>query len=194
MSELEKDLIVTLRCFIGKVTYNEKGEISSKNAPVKLRYGKLEWVNFMKSAKNQYSKLVVEGAKEETISFKDGKDFSEKPIKIRQSDYKKVDIPESIVAEVEEAMGKIVEELTDDQKRIATLEAQIAALSGGGKATKEGKEPKAKKEGEGFDNTAKINEELEAARKKYHEVLGKKPNHMKKLATLISEIEAEQNK
>ena len=46
-----KNLIVQLKIYKGREAYNSKAELISENQLMKLKYGSLEWRNFMKSVK-----------------------------------------------------------------------------------------------------------------------------------------------
>ena len=191
-----KTYAVKLRLYRGKKSHDEKGNVESANqfmdAPTYLSF---EWENFMKNASLVgYSDAKVVSVSEivyETLPVKDGK----KDDTYIKTSYKKVDIDSEIANEIKAVVKDAFKtqtsekSLTEDQKRIATLEAQIASLANSSKD-----KPKVKKEGKGFDDTPDTNEELEVARDKYTEVFGKKPNHLKKLQTLNEEIEAELNK
>lgn len=220
MEDQKKDLIVTLNAESGKVKKHADGSLSYASHPVKLRYGKLEWVNFLKNAKIQYTNLHVAAVHEEKIEHTNHVDNDDKKYKTRVSTYNKVDTPDYILAEIKEAIkGKEIA-LTPEQERIAALEAKLEALSpkpaskqrdAGGKLTDDQKELTALRlknkdleeklaagnsadklvdKSNKGDGVPDNKEELEKAREKYLEVFDKKPNHMMKLETLIEKIES----
>jgi len=93
-----------------------------------------------------------------------------------EEDKSKID---AIQKEVDNA-NKVQEvELTPEQKRIAELEAKLDALVGGKKDKKQPKDTK--------------NDDLEAVRAEYEEVVGKKPFHGWDEATLKAKIEEVKN-
>lgn len=101
-------------------------------------------------------------------------------------------------------------ELAATKKKLAEAEAEKVAAEAATKKAEEEKstaEAKSKELAEGSgtqpgndsgkdsgDGTPDINEELDAARKRYFEVIGKKPNHNKALKNINKEIEEHLNK
>lgn len=160
-----KNIIVQLRIFRGKVTYDAKGKITSDVQTMKLKFGRLEWVNFIKTARLIYSKIDV------VMCTDLGKDYREKP--------KEIDTPDEVLSDIETALkGKGVV-LTPQEQEIKDLKDDIAELKG----KKSKKEVEEKKE----ENTG--GDELESLRAKYTELYGKKPNHLMKEAGLKKKIE-----
>jgi len=127
-----------------RVSYDENGIVQNENQLVKLPYDTLEWHNFWK---NHRSLKLIKMEVEKVLSAKNGKTIEE------------VSIPEKIKEEVRIAFygEDSVQELTEDQKRIAELERKIAELTG------------SKKE--------QPNDELTQAREDYVSAFGKKGHH-----------------
>lgn len=153
-------LIVHLRIFKGKagmtrLSYDENGNIQNENQIVKLKYGTLEWHNFLK---NNRSLKLIDMKAEKVLKKNDGGAYEE--IK---------EIPANIIEEVRIAFHGETNDitLTDEQIRIAELERQIADLVGGNNkvVSTEGQE----------SNT--VNSELAEARKDYVAAFGKKGHH-----------------
>jgi hypothetical protein len=189
----EKELIVTLRVYHPTIRKDKDDNPYYENHPVKIEgYGRLAWKTFMKSAKIQYKKVLVEKVHEETIWLEDGKDRKGKPIKIRKTKYDLIETPQEIIDAVAEAMQKVSEKLTPDQQKIVDLEAksklqeeQIAELmaSNNGNTTTD-----TDTDTSGNDSTD-VDKELAAWREKYEKVIGKKAHPMSKASTLEKKIE-----
>lgn len=105
-----KNIIVQLRIFRGKITYDAKGKITSDVQTMKLKFGRLEWVNFMKSARLVYSKVEV-------IRCTD-----------MDNDYKEIEIPENVISDVEKALKGEEVKLTPQQE-IKELKEAVAKLT-----------------------------------------------------------------
>jgi hypothetical protein len=161
-----KNVIVQLRIHRGKVTYDEHGNLTSDNQLMKLKYGVLEWVNFVKTAR------LLGYSKVELVKVTDGND-----------NYKEIEAPQEIIDSVRDVLAAPKAELTPEQKEIQELKELVAKLASDSKPEKKEAKKKPAK-----DSTPDINEELEAAREEYHKVLGKKPNHLMKLANLNKAI------
>lgn len=150
-----KDLIVTLRVFKGKVTFDESGNISSFNQTMKLHFGRLEWSNFLKSARMLgFSKIEVLNCKEY--------DNDRKLVL--------VETPESVVSDIKKIFEVPEKELTPEQKRIKELEERLARIELGSNPNKEvSKKEEAPK--------VEKDDDLEAARDRYKSIFDKKPHH-----------------
>lgn len=188
-----QNLIVTLRVYRGAINYDAKGKIKSENQTLNLTYGVLEWINFMDSARIFYSRMEIEKVREEIITWTDTeyRDKGGNIIKKKNIEYKVVDAHEEMKKDVKTALDAPVKYLTPDQKRIADLEARIDAISTQGRGkTHKVKDIKPVVAAPPVDKTPNTNEELETARKRVHELTGKKPHHMtqlKKLNQIIKE-------
>lgn len=165
-----KNIIVQLRIFRGKESYDVNGKVTSNVQTMKLKFGRLEWVNFMKTAILVYSKIEV-------VRCTD-----------MDNDYKEITTPKEVLADVERALKGEEVKLTPQQQEIKELKDAVAELKG----KKESKKPESKpKEEKKFDKTPDTDEELEAARVRYEEVFGKKPHYLTALKTINKKIEAE---
>lgn len=179
---MNKDLAhktIHLRIYKGKpgvkgIAKNEAGKVINENHLVKLSYGSLEWDNYMKNLR------VMNFVKVEVVGFYDKTD--------KDGSFVYNEAPEDVLKEVDSSMTAQEEvPLTPQQKEIAELKAQMAEFLGSKKTEKKSEAPQA-------DNTPNINEELDAARARYKEVFGKKPNTLLKLETLNNKIAEEQSK
>jgi hypothetical protein len=104
--------IVHLRIYKGgKMMYDENGVVQNPNQLVKLKYGTLEWSNFLKNLPS----MGFTSAKVEKVL--DEKTLDEIPAS---------NLMLEEVANVYKAPAK---ELTADQKRIADLEAKLESLT-----------------------------------------------------------------
>lgn len=151
----------------GQKTFDQNGKLTSESQTIDLPiYGSLEWNNFFKSIRNLgYSSLDV--IKTNEVTYEDNKPT-----------YKEVDTPKEIISEIENSFNPVIHvELTPEQKQIAELKAMVEKLSNDSK-------PKVK--------PAK-DEDLEAARQEYLEVLGKKPHHLLSLEKINAEIAEAKN-
>jgi hypothetical protein len=185
--------IVTLRVYKGKAArdFDDPSKVISENQTVKLTYGNQEWNIFLKHAQANYTRMNIELVQEEFITFKDTgrKDARGLDIKTRATEYKTIDAPENITSEVIASMSVKVAELTPEQKQIAAQQKQIDTLIAQLSAAPDS--PPIDSDSED-DDTPNTNEELEVARKRYHELFDEKPHHMmqlKKLNKLIKEKE-----
>lgn len=165
-----KNIIVQLRIFRGKVNHDEKGKVTSDNQVMKLAFGRLEWVNFMKSAKLVYSKIEV-------VVCTDA-----------DEDYKEIETPAEVLSDVEKALKGEEIKLTPQQQEIKELKEAVEELKGKKESKKSESKPKEEKK---FDKTPDTDEELEAARARFEEVFGKKPHYLTALKTINKKIEAE---
>lgn len=165
---------IKARLFKGRKNYNENGVITSANQLIDLPItGSLEWRNFMKRVRHAgYTDMEV--VKCSSVTYE-----NHRPV------LTECEAPEEIVNEIKEAFRNTVKKvLTPEQREIAELKAQMAAMIEANKAPKT----------PANDDTPDINEELEAARDRYKELFGKKPSHLMKLSTLNQKIEEELNK
>ena len=161
-----KNIIVQLRIYRGKVTYNEKGDVSSDVQVMKIKFGRLEWVNFMKAAKVIYSKIEV-------IKCTD-----------IDNDFKEISTPDSVLEDIEKALKGEEVELTP-QEEIKELKKAVKKLKETKKEVQE--ESKTEETKESDDDNSE--DELESLRKRYTELYGKKPSHLMKEAGLKRKIE-----
>jgi hypothetical protein len=104
--------IVHLRIYKGgKMTYDENQVIQNPNQLVKLKYGTLEWANFLKNLPT----MGFTSAKVEKV-------LDEKTLE-------DIATPKHITEEVANVYKTPAIPMTADQKRIADLEAKIEALT-----------------------------------------------------------------
>lgn len=129
-----KTYSVKLRVFKGKKTYDENGNITSQNhtmdAPI---YESLEWNNFMKNFTlvgyidvkvEKVSEIIYTEKKKEG---KEGVDVSVSYEPLSESDEKFIEVVQAVEKAKKPEEPKA--ELTAEQKRIAELEAQNAAIN-----------------------------------------------------------------
>lgn len=172
-AEVMRDLILTLRVYRGKETYDKDGNINSDSQTFKLAHGRLEWTHFMKT-------LSVFGYnKIEILKCLDNSD---------SKDPKEIDIPQEINKEISDAMAGEGKALTPEQQELAAVKEEMAEM----KELLKGK-TKAAPEKKG-DDTPDVNEELESARESYFELTKEKPHHMWKLSTINTKIKEYKNK
>lgn len=165
-----KNIIVQLRIYRGKVTYNESGKITSDVQTMKLKYGRLEWVNFMKAARLVYSKIDV-------VRCTD-----------IDNDYKVIDTPEAVLNDIEKALKGEDVALTPQQE-IKELKDAVAELKGKKKKEEPKKEDnKQESKPKAESNTDDSKDELETLREKYTELYGKKPSHLMREKGLKAKI------
>lgn len=179
----QKNLIVQVRVYKGKVNYNEKGELTSQAQLIKLRHGIKEWTLFLKSITQMgWSRVDV-------IKCLDGNTRIEKDGMIN---HPVIDTPDNIAVEIKEAMVGPKKQLTPEQQEIKDLKDQMAELL---------ESKKGKSKGDGTKDGTSTNtststkndsdEKLNDTRKEYEEVFGKKPHHKKTLEKLTEEIKVE---
>lgn len=174
-------LSVHLRVYRGKtLTYNAKGESTNENHIVKLDYDTQEYKRFLSMLKaNGFIKADVEKVLDINKPTKEG--------------YEEIEDLKYIQEEVEKAINPdgAEKELTEDQKRIAALEAKIEELTGGKKADSKdgGKTAEPKKE-----LTEEEKTELKTLRDEYVELNGGKKGHpgwgIDELKAKIEELKA----
>lgn len=164
-------IVVQLRIFKGaRIMKGEQGEILNQNQTVKLKYDSKEWYGFIgKMYKNGWGRVHVLAAKIDEGKQEDwGKYKSVSDEQLQE-----------INAEVQAKLKPINEKpLTQDQKEIKELKAQMAELIAKDKAPIK-------------DNTPDVNDELEAARKEYKKLFNKEPHHMAKLKSILATIAEE---
>lgn len=166
---------ISIRVYKGKqMSFDAKGNVLNDNQSIKYVHDTVEWQNFLKNiTANGYCNVEVESAKI-IEKVKEGGFFIDKV-----SDYENVD---AIKKELEDAFKNQTEvKLTPEQQKIADLEAKLNALvSQSEKSTK-----KTEVKQEPVKET-----DLDALRKEYEDVVGKKPHHMAGEEKLRADIEA----
>lgn len=169
---MSKTTIVHLRVIKGnKVSYDVNGDIQNENQIVKLQHGVLEWVNYMKNLhRNGFCEVHAEKVVE----------LGEKGEKDKEVDVK------AIEAEVQAIMRPISKAKISVEDELAELKVAMQKLQEGNVKTDTVVDATPVDK---VDSTPDINEELEIARKKVHEITGKKPHHMTQLKTLNDIIE-----
>lgn len=178
-------LIVKMRLFKGKETYDKNGKINSENQEYKLEYGGLEWSERLKGLKNLCTRAEVIGVQEEHTELKH-KEHAGKQHPYLEYSYKDVDDISKYVKEVEAAFSEPKPELTADQKRIADLEAKLEAVLNAGNKEQKPKEVKEEVKSE-VDEEFEARK-LEATRNEYLEVIGKKPHHKASIENMTEAI------
>ena len=144
---------VKLRVFRGEtLNYDAKGNVKNNNHLVTLVHKSTAWNLYMKNIKiNDFCDVKVE-----------------KVLEYVSGEYKEVKNFDKISEEVDIAFNgkKEVAVITQDQKRIAELEAKIDALIGNKKLVKDE---------ETEEDKSLQKENKQKASKEYQEVVGKKP-------------------
>ena len=106
-----KNIIVQLRIYRGKVTYDKNLKVTSDVQTMKLKFGRLEWVNFVKTARLIYSKIEV----------------------IRCTDmdngYNEIVTPDAVLQDVKKALMVEGVKLTPQEKEIKDLKEAVAKLT-----------------------------------------------------------------
>lgn len=165
-----KNVIVTLRVFKGKPSYDENGKLISENQTMKLTYGLLEWTNFLKTVRNIGTTKVV------IVKCTDGNDPS----------YPEIAIPQVIQSDIDDCFKVPEASLTADQKKIKELEAKINAIAEAKQPVKEYVKEQPKEEVVISEDAS----DIEQLREKYEELYGEKPHPrmgIKKLNQKIAE-------
>lgn len=190
-------LIVTLRVYRGKVTYDINGKCTSENQPMTLEHGTSEWNSVMNSGRYHFSKMTVEKVEEETESFTDTdkKDKSGEIIRLRKVHKKEIDISQEIKDQVDKALKAADVPLTEDQKKLIELQTQIDAIStkDRGKTHKVvvDTKPEAVPVDQPDDDSGDSDvDELKAARAELRELTGKVTYHKWDLASVKEKIES----
>lgn len=158
-------IVVKLHVYRGKeILKREDGSVKNENQTVKLAYGALEWVNYLKNIHVYgYCKVEVESIR--GFGNHESKDLTEEGKKIKE--------------ELNKAFfGDKEVKLTADQIKIAELEAKMEELLGSD----------SKKGGKGSTGNTNVDAELEAARAKYKEVLGEDAHHAAKVDSINKAI------
>lgn len=176
--ENQTNIIVKVKVIVGQPLHFPDGTLKSYSQLITLRYNTPEWKLFLTNI------LRMGWGKVDVFKCLDG---NKKITEGEKINHPEIDIPGNIQKEIDAAMAVNEKPLTPEQKEIKELKEQVAALVSASKKP-------AKKEVIKKDNTPNVNEELEAARDKYFEVLKEKPHHAKGLPKLNEEIEAELNK
>jgi DNA-binding transcriptional MerR regulator len=149
-----KKLSVTLKLFYGAVTYDIKGNVTSKAENISLQYGTPEWVNYLKH-------LRANGiTKAEVLNVYDLNEVNEKESVESLKRYKEVEGFEEIQDEVNESTKTPTAELTPEQKQIKDLQEMVAKLQ----------ESSSKQQ----QVNPNENSELKIARDEYEKLFGKK--------------------
>lgn len=168
--------IVKVRVFIGALLKKEDGSYKTENHTVKIPKPSKEWNLFLEHAKKMYSKVELIEVTKENIEF--GKKMVKgKEVPTQNHTYKVVDSSEDIKNAIADIYANKAE-LTDDQKKIAELEAKLNAVLEQN-SEKPKKPTKQKKD---------IDPKLEELRAKYTELYKKKPNHLMKVESLEKAI------
>ena len=171
---MKKQKVVHLRVYRGKsLNYDANGNITTENWQVQLVYGIPEYYLFLKNMRpNGFVHYEVEKVLELVDIDEDG-----------VSSYDEVSNFSDIEKEIKDAFEIKAAPLTDEQKRIAELEATIKRFE----AMMNGKSgAKQVVEEAGQDDSA----ELSSVQAEYERVLGKKPHHLKTIDKLKQEIKA----
>ena len=167
---MQKNLIVQVRVYKGQVNFDEKGNVTSPNQLMKLRYGIREWDLFLKG-------IVQMGwTRVDVVKCLDGNERIEEDGIINHPEVK---VPETIEAEIKKAMEGEEKVLTPDQQKIKDLEGKIEKILNS-------KQDSSKK-------IESVDRYLESARKKYEEVFGKKPHHKSSTEKLNEAIQDKLN-
>lgn len=161
-----KNIIVQLRIYRGKVNYDANRKVTSDVQVMKLKYGRLEWVNFMKSAKLVYSKIEV-------VRCTDA-----------DNNYNVITTPEEVLKDIEKALKGEEVALTSQQQEIKDLKDAVAELKGKKQPKKEESKPKEEEEKDKEEST----NDLESLREEYTKLYGKKPSHLMQEKGLRSKI------
>jgi hypothetical protein len=111
------NLVVHLKWIKGaRKSFDENGVLQNENGITKLRYGTLEWRNYLKRLRTHgFCDVTAVKMFEDTRSSEDR--------------YKEVDVLEEIALEVTDAIQIEKPVLSKEEQRIAKLEAQIEALT-----------------------------------------------------------------
>lgn len=171
---MKKQKVVHLRVYRGKsLNYDANGNITTENWSVKLIHDIPEYHLFLKNMRpNGYIHVEVENVTELVDIDEDG-----------ISSYQELKDISQYQKEVENAFKIKAAPLTDEQKRIAELEATIKRFEsmmngkGGSKQVSE-------------EASADDSDELASVQAEYERVLGKKPHHLKTIDKLKQEIKA----
>ena len=166
---MNKPTIVQLRIYKGaQIARGEDNKILNQNQTLKLKYDTKEYYNFIGTMyRNGWGRVEVLAVK------------IDKGGEVDWSKYEDVDpdLFDKINAEVQSKLKKVSDKpLTQDQKEIAALKAEMKEMR---EALKGGKK----------DTTPKINNELESARERYKGLFGKYPHHATGLAKIVTDCE-----
>lgn len=167
---MSKPTIVQLRIYKGaQIVRGEDNKIINENQTLKLRYDTKEWHNFIdKMYRNGWGRVTVEAVKTDEGGQEKWSEYKDADSEL----FKKID------AEVQAKLKKTDDKpLTQDQKEIAALTAQVKELVAASKGKPEA------------DKTPSTNKELDAARARHLEVVGKEPHHASKLESINKAIE-----
>ena len=193
-----KTYSVKLKLFKGEKNYNQDGSLkkgNSQNMDI-TPYLSMEWLNWMKNATNlgytDAEVIMVSDIVHTEYDKLDGKEVEPYTI----TTYVDANSDDPIINEIKKAVKAAFDtsvkvELTPEQQKIATMEAEMAELREMLKG--EPKKP-AKKSKEKVDPPSDLNEdfdEREELRTEYFELADKKPHHMWSEATLKEKIAEE---
>ena len=121
-----KKPVVNLRVYRGiRMSYDENGNVQNENHLIKLQHDTKEFENFKKNIRaNGYLKVVVESAVEVTRIQTEDKFFVDETTPCEKS------VIKDIQAEIDHAYkNEVKKELSEEQKRIAILEAKLEELT-----------------------------------------------------------------
>lgn len=155
---------VRLRVYKGqKMSYDENGKPQNENQKVTLVHDTAQWKNYLKTLRaNRFIKVDVEevfyaeSVKKEDGFFKD---------EITEVEGKLI---AKIKQEVKEAFELPKKQMTEQEQRIADLEAKLEALTNGATKTSD----------IGGEIPPDDDEDIDALKAEYEKVVGKKPHHM----------------
>lgn len=154
------NIFLTLHVYRGKITYNEKGECTSENHPMKLETNTIQFDKWLSGAANTgITKIVVKGA---TLGGKE-------PVELSTI--------ADLIAKVEGCVQAPEKKLSPVEQELKELREMVAALKGGKPEAEKKESPKAESESE-----------LEEVRQLYFETLKKKPHHKMSVASMREEI------
>jgi|TARA_R110000851_G_C12841748_1_gene541840 hypothetical protein len=175
--------IVNVKVYIGKLSKNEDGSWATENHPVKIRKPSKEWGLFLSNAKLMYSKVELTEVLKETVVH-GTKKVKGQEVATQKHKYEAVKSSNEIIEEIKAIYISKVE-LTEDQIRIAGLEAKLEALSAAKEPVKESKKVVANIPEDLNDDI----DEIEELRIEYFGLAEKKPHHLWKEDKLKEEIE-----
>jgi len=181
MSKKYKGLQLKVKLDKGKILINEGREAKQNVETISLRHGVPEWYMFLKNITTMgvhKADLVniFEIKKDEKSGFPSYEELDDK------------DLFAGIQKELTVAFKGEEKPLTEDQKRIAELEAKIDALSGVKTVTpKESVAPESngKEEAEAPEDEG----ELQELREEFEKITGRKAHHTSTVKTLRAHIE-----
>lgn len=116
-----------LRLYYGQASYNAKGEIQSRNEPMSIQYGTIEYANFMKQLKtNGITDVKVEKAFDlDSVNDKEPVESANR--------YKEIEDVSKFQEEIKTFLAVPEKELTPEQIQIKKLQEQVEALTSANK-------------------------------------------------------------